>query len=119
MQNLHGKKILIAPLILALFCLGCARTTPPDPSIEAARSAIGEATRNEAAQYAPSELSKAQQKLSLAEQATRDDHTTIARRLGEQATVDARYAQVRAQAEKAQSAAIETRDTTETIQGIR
>ena len=39
------------------------------------------------------------------------------RRLGEQATIDGRYAQVHAQAQKAQAAATENRDTTETIKG--
>ena len=90
----------------------------PAPSIEAAKLAVSEAQRNEAATYAPSELGKAQEKLERAERELKDRDDLEARRLSEQATVDARYAQVRAQAEKEQNAAIENIDTTQTLQGV-
>lgn len=119
MPNRNATRNLIFLLLLSPLGAGCAAKIPAEPSIEAARSAISEAKRNEATQYAASELAKAQEKLNLAEEELRNRNLTEARRLGEQATVDARYAQVRAQAEKAQSAATENRDTTETIQGVR
>ena len=104
-------------LLLALFTAGCSESVRPVPSIETARLAISEATRNEAEQYAPSELGLAQGKLTLAEREIKEGNMRAGRRLGEQATIDGRYAQVHAQAQKAQAAATENRDTTETIKG--
>lgn len=118
MQKRNSLPVLAA-LGVTAFLVGCGSHQSPAPSIEAARLALSEATRNEAAQYAPSELRKAQDKLAKAEVEMAKKNAIEARRLGEQATVDARYAQVRAQAEKEQSAAIENTDTTQTIQGIR
>jgi uncharacterized protein involved in exopolysaccharide biosynthesis len=119
MRNQLSTHTLVFSLLLLFFCVGCTGNVTPEPSIETARLAIAEANRNEAAQYAPSEIGKAQQKLNLAEQEQKKHNVMVAKRLGEQATVDARYAQVRAQAEKAKSLAIETQDTKETIQGVR
>ena len=119
MRVLSNLKVVSFTLLFTLIGVGCAGTIRPTQSIETARLAIGEANRNEAAIYAPTELGVAREKLTAAEQESRVEHNTLARRLAEQAGVDARYAQVRAQAEKAQIAATENRDTTETIQGIR
>ena len=120
MVRLKTKKILGGALVLALVVSGCAgRREKLDSSFETARLAIGDAKRNEAAQYAPNELIRAEQKLTLAEQEVRMDNRTNARRLAEQATIDARYAETRAQAERTQVAATESRATSDTLKGIR
>lgn len=119
MQTRISVQAATALTLLAVAVSGCGNRPSPLPSIEAAKLAVSEATRNEANQYAPSELRKAQDKLAQAEVELKKKNDLEARRMSEQATVDARYAQVRAQAEKEQSAAIENIDTTQTIQGVR
>jgi uncharacterized protein YaiL (DUF2058 family) len=119
MQKSDIVRITFLALLFTFVGVGCAVKDRPGPSIEAAHLAIDEANRNEAGKYAPAELGIAEAKLTSAEHELASKNAAAARRLAEQAAVDARYAQVRAQAEKAQAAAAENRDTTETIQGVR
>ena len=111
------QKIELAILICILVCSGCAGKIVPEPSLETARVAINEANRYEASKYAPQELGIAQNKLNMAKQEVLHKDLTMARRYGEQATIDARYAQVKAQANKAQLAAVDARTTTNIING--
>lgn len=109
----------LAALLLSLGLGACSRTTTPPSSLETARLAIQEATRYEAPHYAPAELSLAEDKLRLAENESDRRNFDKARRLGEQATEDARYAQTKAQAERAQITAIETQNTAHTLTHAR
>ncbi len=96
---------------------GCASAVDPRPAIEAATTAVSEANRNEAARYAPTELGIAQEKLNLAQQEAAKKHFLLAQRLGEKAAVDARLAQVVAQAHRAQLTAAENEETAHSLQG--
>lgn len=113
---MRSRLFLIATLFSAFSA--CARHEPP-ASLENARLAIKEASRYEANEYAATELAAAQQKLLQGEASQNSGSYEEARRLGEQATIDARYAQTRAQAERAQTAAIENRATATTLQRVR
>ena len=88
----------------ALFCLlaACATASPPDTELAAARSSILQAEQV-AARYAQPELRLAQEKLARAEQAAAQNRFDEARRLAEQAQVDARYAWALAEAERSRS----------------
>jgi hypothetical protein len=98
-----------------MFSAGCASAPSPSPSLETARVAVGEATRYEAPKYAATELAIAESKLQRAQLEGEHGERVLARRLAEQATVDARYAQSRALAEREQRAAVETHQTAETL----
>ena len=115
-----GKRKILCVVALALLFQGCGNHPPASPSsLDTARVAIEEAARYDAAQYASSELTTAQLKLTRAEEALRTGKEEQARRLGEQATIDARYAQAKAQAQHEQNAAIDNRTTAATIQRSR
>jgi len=80
----------------------CAGTPPPATELAAARAAIEQAGPL-AAHYAPAELAAAQSKLERAEQALARDERTQARRLAEEAQVDARLASAMAENERSRA----------------
>jgi hypothetical protein len=87
---------------LSLLALAACASSAPPPTIElaAARAAIEQAGPA-VAHYAPAELAAAQSKLERAEQALARDDRTQARRLAEEAEVDARLAWAMAENERA------------------
>ncbi len=114
------KKIFFVFIFTTLgITVGCAKSTAPRDSLQTARFALQEAIQSDGPQYAPAELSIAEKKLREAEEDFEEGRYKSARRLSEQATVDARYAQIRAEAERAEIAALETRETVKTLQGAR
>lgn len=87
----------------AVLCLAACATTPaPDAELAAARSAIVQA-EPAASRHAQAELRLAQEKLARAEQAAGRNRFDEARRLAEQAEVDAQYAWALAEAERSRS----------------
>lgn len=101
---------LAALLATAAVAAGCASTPPaPTAQIEAARQAIADAERAQAAQHAAPELSQARSKLAAADAAVNDEEMAHAARLAEEARVDAMLATARTAAVKAESANDEIR----------
>lgn len=93
------KAVLLAlPLALA----ACAAASPPKDELTAARAAVIRAEPL-AHRYAQPELHLAQGKLARAEQALQREDWTEARRLAEQAEVDARLASAVAENERSRS----------------
>ena len=93
------------PIRLALLTLvlaGCASVPPPATELSTARAAIEQAAPL-ASRYAPAELAVAQKKLARAEQAMARDDRTQARRLAEEAEVDARFAWAVAENERSRA----------------
>jgi predicted S18 family serine protease len=78
---------------------GCASVPPPRGEMAAGALAVSEAEEAEASQYAPAELYSARKKMETAEQAMDNEDYKKARRLAEQALVDAQLAEAKAQAE--------------------
>ena len=70
--------------------------------MSAAQTAVTAAEQADATQYAPSDLDRARDKLLRAQAAIQEEENEQARRLAEQALVDARLAEARARAETAQ-----------------
>ena len=89
-----------AILTLSLVLAGCATASPPEADLAAARAALLQA-EPVAHRYASAELGLAQAKLARAEQAMAREDWRTARRLAEEAEVDARYAWALAQNERA------------------
>jgi uncharacterized protein DUF4398 len=97
------KPIAAAALLLLA---ACATPQPPEPQLSAARGAISQA-QSLALRYAPAELHAAEAKLSRAEAANRRRDWTEARRLAEEAEVDARFAMSVAENERSRRASAE------------
>jgi hypothetical protein len=89
--------------VFALALAGCATASRPDAELAAARSAVIQAEPS-AWRYAPAELRLAQGKLARAEQAMALEQWPEARRLAEQAEVDARLAASIADNERSRAA---------------
>jgi uncharacterized protein DUF4398 len=91
------KRFAVALTLLSV--AACAAAPRPDAELAAARTALLQA-RPLAQEHAPAELAAAEAKLTAAEQALAHDETTRARRLAEQAEVDAKLAQAIAENER-------------------
>lgn len=95
---------------------GCASTPPPRETIGQAELAVTEAGQGKAPQYAAPELSKARSKLDEAKRAMDAERYIEARRLAEQALVDAQLAAAKAQAEEQRQTLQELRKSIEALQ---
>jgi hypothetical protein len=103
-------KHLSLPAALLLLCIaGCAAVPPaPTESLDLAQHAIADAQRDGAAEFAPSYLQAAQDKLTDASrEATRSDGYIRAERLAEESQADAQLAAATARAVKADRSANE------------
>lgn len=90
------QAMLAASLLLLI--AACA-STPPDPRLlDNARQAIEQAEAAQASEYAPLELRFANERLYLAEQALGNEREDEARRLAEQAELEAQLALARTRA---------------------
>ena len=104
------------PLSCATFgLLGCSTARPPTAAMAQADLAVRQANDSKAPTYAPDELRSAREKLLSAQQAVNADEYERARRLAEQATVDAQLAQAKGAAGDAQHDVTELRRTIDAL----
>ena len=99
----------------ALGITGCS-AHPPEAAVAQADLALRQATESKAPIYAPSEFRAAQEKTLGAQRAMSEGEYDEARRLAEQAVIDAQLAQARANAADAQKNAQEVRSSTSALQ---
>jgi hypothetical protein len=91
----------------AVLMAGCASSGPkPTEQIAVSKSAVDNAVAAGGAEYAPVEMRTAQDKMDRAHRAMDKEDYVNARWLAEEAQVDARLAEKKAQSAKAQKAAI-------------
>jgi hypothetical protein len=95
-QNLFGAGIILGTLA------ACGSVPAPVAEMSAAQTAVTGAEEADAAKYAPSDLDRARDKLIRAQAAMQEEENEEARRLAEEALVDARAAEAKARAEAAQ-----------------
>jgi hypothetical protein len=104
------------PLVLAaLSTIGCSTVGPPKDSMAAAELAVQQANKSKAPQYSPLELRMAMDKLDEAKRAMNKKDYTVARRLAEEALVDAQVAEAKAASEDARRAASDLKESLETL----
>ena len=89
---------------------GCASIPPPTEQMAVSKSAIANAVSAGGSEYAPVEMRTAQEKMDRAQRAMAKEEYENARSLAEEAQVDARLAEKKAQSAKAQKAAIVLQD---------
>jgi hypothetical protein len=104
---------------VALICgavgmAGCAGT-PPVATLSQAELAVQQADQKTASQYAALELRIAREQLDKAKKAMADEEYDEARRLADQALVNAQFAEAKAGAEKARQAAAELQKSIQTL----
>lgn len=93
---------------------GCASTPPPVGELAAAKATVAQ-VETMGARYAPQQLRAAQLKLQRAETAMANENYDLARRLAEQAEVDARLAYTMAESEQASQALAEVQQSMRTL----
>jgi hypothetical protein len=92
-------------LLLAAGLGACASVPPPESEVGKADLALRKAEQADAAHFAPLEMRVARTKLEAARAAMRDEENLQARRLAEQAKLDALLAETTAQAARRREAA--------------
>ena len=98
-------------LFITVLIIGCASNDVKSiDNLARAEAAVESAQKVQAWTYAPLEMKIAQDKLAEARAAARKDWDAKASRLADQATIDARLAEKKADAEKARRATSEMRD---------
>ena len=112
---LRGLKLAALLLGSSLLLAGCAGN-PPSEQYAVSESAVNSAVSAGATEFAPVEMKAAQDKLKEAEFAMHDEDYEKARRLAEQAEWDARVAERKAQAAKAERA---LQDARQGVQELR
>jgi hypothetical protein len=104
-----------APLVAgALVAAGCS-TAPPTATMTAAEVAVRDAEESGAGERAALELRLAREKLDSAKRALDDHEWDLARRLAEEAYVDAQLAEVRARSAEARADAENVRRTADAV----
>ncbi|MCW7536333.1 DUF4398 domain-containing protein [Aquabacterium sp. A7-Y] len=99
---------LALPLATAALLVACAgKPAAPTDQMAVSQAAVDAAVTAGAVEHAPLELNQARQKLDSAKNAARTDDPLTARRLAEQAEVDAQAASAKANAEKSRKAVAE------------
>jgi hypothetical protein len=115
MPTAMGRWIGVSLAVSVAALGGCAAKRQPTPKVQAAEVAYREAEVSGAAQYAPLELRLAREKLDLARRALNDDDRDRARRLSDEALVDAQLAEAKANSEKARRNAEEVRKSIDAL----
>jgi len=105
---LHGAIGAIGCAVVVI--AGCASMPPPTEQIAVSRSAIANAVSAGGSEYAPMEMRTAQEKMDRADRAMDKKDYDEARSLAEEAQTDARLAEKKAQAGKAEKAAVVMKD---------
>jgi len=95
---------------------GCSAARPPEAPVAQAELAVRQAAESKAPTYAPTEFRIAEEKYQGAQRAMSAEEYDLARRLAEQAVVDAQLAQARAEAAAAQKNSEEFRSTIKALQ---
>jgi hypothetical protein len=88
-MTMEKLRILVVAACAAL--VGCSTTPPPMAELAVAKAAV-ERAEQPAARHAPDELLGAQRKLAAAQTALRSEDYERARRLADEAEIDARLA---------------------------
>ncbi|TYC56895.1 DUF4398 domain-containing protein [Marinobacter sp. BW6] len=106
----------LTTLALATLMTACAGPGPkPDSELQSAESAIKQAEASDARQFQPVLLNEAMNKVADARALIDEEQYTQARRLLEQAEVDAQLAGARSETEKAQRAVAEINNNIENL----
>jgi len=107
---------LIGMAGILVLVTGCASVAPPREQLGAAEAGVRQASATKASQYAPTELRMASDKLARAQTAMHEKRYDEARRLAEEALVDAQLAESKARTAEAQQTA---RNMREAINSLR
>lgn len=110
------KKRALCSLGLAVLLSACATGSPPTEQLAVSNAAVTDAVSAGATELAPAELSSARDKINRANSAVEKKDYKVAERLATEAEADARLAQNKASAVRAQKSASVVQDGTRVLQ---
>lgn len=110
-ETVPGPIRLGIPVLAIWLLAGCASAPPPVAQLALASAAVAHAAAAGAAEFAPTELMAAQEKLRRANLAVGRDDGNTALTLAEQAQIDAQVAEARTENAKAQKAIAALRES--------
>lgn len=107
----------LSAVLAGLLLIGACASAPqvPNRSLQAAEQAIATAEQARVADYASLELSQAREKLAAARVAVQQEEMVVARRLADEALVEAQLATARAGELKAKEINEDMKESTETL----
>lgn len=105
-----------AVVITALLLAACSGVPKPTEQLAVSKAAVAAASGERSSEFAPTEMDMAQTKLRAAERALAEGEYLEARRLAEQAEVDARLAERKSQAARAERSVAEVRESIRVLQ---
>ena len=105
----------LLPVLPLAVVVGCSTARPPRDQVAAADLQVKEALNSKASADAPLDLRMAVEKLDKAKVAMSNEHYTQARRLAEEALVDAQVAEAKAKSHQAQQTMHEVRQTLDNL----
>ena len=111
---LISRYTLVFSMLILL--AACSSTKPPAEKLTRTEAAISQAEQAGAEEYAPLEVREARKKLEKARELSEDEKYEEARRLAEQAEVDAELAEVKTLSEKAQNTVKQLRESIRLLQ---
>jgi hypothetical protein len=112
----RGSAFGLALLAGAIATAGCAGIGPPAELVAAAESSLQRAEEANAQRYAPLELYQAREKLEEAKTALRAERHAEARRLAEQASVQAELAEALAETGRTRRSADQLRQSVQALE---
>ena len=112
-----SSRLLLTSMLAMIATVGACASNEmrPERELAVAESGIDQARQAGAAQYGSAELGAAQDKLSQARMAADRDEMLTARRLAQQAALDAELANAKARTRKAELAVQELNETIEAL----
>lgn len=114
-QKLIRMFLAMVTVLGLLFLAACASTPPPSDKLANVGMAIQRARESEAQKYAPLELKLAVEKYEKAKDAVEEEEYDRARRLADEALIDAQLAESKAKAEKQKKIAQDMQESVETL----
>jgi len=111
-----GMATFAAGALAAGTLLACSTPTQPAASVSKAELAVHQADAKDAGEHAPLELQLAREKLARAEQALHDDDHDKARRLADEALVDALLADAKADTQESRANALALQQSIQSLQ---
>jgi len=115
--SFHPRKLVGASAIAMILTIaGCASTPVPTDEIALSKTAVQSAIDSGGAEFAPVELKTAQDKLAAAESAVDEKENLKALHLAQSAEVEAKLAQNKSLAGKAEKSLKESRDGQRVLQ---
>ncbi len=117
MKNLltNATRLTGIALLSSVLAAGCASIPAPDSQMTRTKSAISQADQAGARNYAPLDFRAASKKYDAAVAAMKAEDYDTARRLAEEAEVDANLAQTRSESAKAVASVEQIRESIKTL----